>query len=65
MTEAELAEASLTHLAAQVHCSERHFSRLFREEFGVLLRSRQIELRLQPRAAIAHRFQRQGHQRCP
>ena len=47
MTEAELAEASLADLAAQVHCSERHFSRLFREKFGVPLRSRQIELRLQ------------------
>ncbi len=47
MTEAELAEASLTDLAAQINCSERHFSRLFREEFGVPLRARQIELRLQ------------------
>ena len=47
MTEAELAEASLTRLAAQLHCSERHFSRLFRAEFGVPLRTRQIELRLQ------------------
>jgi hemolysin activation/secretion protein/AraC-like DNA-binding protein len=47
MTEAELADASLADLAAQLHCSERHFSRLFREEFGVPLRARQIELRLQ------------------
>ena len=47
MTEAELAEATLTDLAEQLHCSERHFSRLFREEFGVPLRTRQIELRLQ------------------
>jgi hemolysin activation/secretion protein/AraC-like DNA-binding protein len=47
MSEAELAEASLTDLAAQIHCSERHFSRLFREEFGLPLRTRQIELRLQ------------------
>ena len=47
MTEAELADASLADLAAQLHCSERHFSRLFREEFGVPLRTRQIELRLQ------------------
>jgi hemolysin activation/secretion protein/AraC-like DNA-binding protein len=47
MTEAELADASLAGLAAQLHCSERHFSRLFREEFGVPLRARQIELRLQ------------------
>ena len=34
-------------LAGQLNCSERHFSRLFREEFGVPLRARQIELRLQ------------------
>ena len=47
MTEAELADASLAGLAGQLHCSERHFSRLFREEFGVPLRARQIELRLQ------------------
>jgi AraC-like DNA-binding protein len=30
-----------------LHCSERHFSRLFREEFGVPFHARQIELRLQ------------------
>jgi AraC-like DNA-binding protein len=47
MTEAELADASLAELAARLHCSERHFSRLFREQFGVPLRARQIELRLQ------------------
>jgi hemolysin activation/secretion protein/AraC-like DNA-binding protein len=47
MTEAELADASLAELAAQLHCSERHFSRLFREQFGVPLHARQIELRLQ------------------
>jgi hemolysin activation/secretion protein/AraC-like DNA-binding protein len=47
MTEAELAESSLPELARQLHCSERHFSRLFREQFGVPLRARQIELRLQ------------------
>lgn len=47
ITEAELAETSLANLAEQLHCSERHFSRLFREEFGVPLRTRQIELRLQ------------------
>jgi hemolysin activation/secretion protein/AraC-like DNA-binding protein len=44
--EARLAECSLSELAAQLHCSERHFSRLFREEFGVPFRARQIELRL-------------------
>jgi hemolysin activation/secretion protein len=47
MTEAELSECSLTDLARQLHCSDRHFSRLFREEFGVPFRARQIELRLQ------------------
>ncbi|MGA2029928.1 MAG: helix-turn-helix domain-containing protein [Verrucomicrobiota bacterium] len=47
MTEAELSERSLPDLAKQLHCSERHFSRLFREEFGVPFRARQIELRLQ------------------
>ena len=47
MTETELAESSLAGLARQLHCSERHFSRLFREEFGVPLRAHQIELRLQ------------------
>jgi AraC-like DNA-binding protein len=47
MLEAELSECSLNELAGQLHCSERHFSRLFREEFGVPLRARQIELRLQ------------------
>lgn len=47
MTEAELAESSLSDLARQLHCSERHLSRLFHEEFGVTLRARQIELRLQ------------------
>jgi hemolysin activation/secretion protein/AraC-like DNA-binding protein len=46
LTEARLSECSLPGLAAQLHCSERHFSRLFREEFGVPFRARQIELRL-------------------
>jgi AraC-like DNA-binding protein len=45
--ETELAAHSLADLAEQLHCSERHFSRLFREEFGASLRARQIELRLQ------------------
>jgi AraC-like DNA-binding protein len=47
MTEAELSERSLPELARQLNCSERHFSRLFREEFGVPFQARQIELRLQ------------------
>jgi len=44
---AELARQSLTTLAAQLNCSERHFSRLFREEYGVSFRAHQTELRLQ------------------
>jgi AraC-like DNA-binding protein len=47
MSEAELAARSLTQLAEELNCSERHFSRLFREEFRVSLRTRQTELRLQ------------------
>lgn len=43
----ELARQSLDSLAAQINCSGRHFSRLFRQEFGVSLRTRQTELRLQ------------------
>ena len=46
MPDAELATRSLPELAEQLHCSERHFSRLFRDEFGVPLRTRQTELRL-------------------
>ena len=45
--ETELAGNTLAELSARLHCSERHFSRLFREEFGVSLRARQMELRLQ------------------
>jgi len=47
LPDAELATRSLTELAGQLHCSPRHFSRLFRAEFGVPLRKRQTELRLQ------------------
>ena len=47
MPEAELSQCSLHDLAGQLNCSERHFTRLFREEFGVPFRARQIELRLQ------------------
>ena len=47
MSEAELAARPLTQLAEELHCSARHFSRLFREEFRVSLRSRQTELRLE------------------
>ncbi|MGA2279252.1 MAG: helix-turn-helix domain-containing protein [Verrucomicrobiota bacterium] len=47
MPEAELSQCSLRELAGQLCCSERHFTRIFREEFGVPLRARQIEWRLQ------------------
>jgi len=47
MPEAELSQCSLRDLAGQLNCSERHFTRLFREAFGVPFRARQIELRLQ------------------
>ncbi|HEX9046370.1 MAG TPA: helix-turn-helix transcriptional regulator [Verrucomicrobiae bacterium] len=47
MSEAELVARSLPDLAAELHCSERHFSRLFREEYQVSLRAWQTELRLQ------------------
>ena len=47
MSESELAARSLPELAEELHCSERHFSRMFREEFKVSLRSRQTELRLE------------------
>ncbi len=43
----ELACASLPELAEKLHCSERHFSRLFREEFKVSLRVWQTSQRLQ------------------
>jgi len=47
MPEAELSQRTLRDLAGQLNCSERHFTRLFRESFGVPFRTRQIELRLQ------------------
>jgi len=47
MLEADLAVRSLTELSEQLHCSKRHFSRLFRREFGVSLHTHQTELRLQ------------------
>src|SRR6185295_10306102 len=46
MSQAELSACSLADFAGQLHCSERHLSRLFREEFGVPFRERQTELRL-------------------
>lgn len=47
MSEAELAVRSLTQLAGELHCSERHFSRLFQEEFKISLRAQRSQLRLQ------------------
>ena len=47
MPEADLSQCSLRDLAGRLNCSERHFTRLFRKEFGVPFRARQIELRLQ------------------
>lgn len=47
LPESKLLELTLAELARQVHCSERHLERLFREKFGVSLRSQQVELRLQ------------------
>jgi hypothetical protein len=43
MPEVELYSSSPANLAQQLHCSKRHLNRLFREEFGVPLRTRQIE----------------------
>jgi AraC-like DNA-binding protein len=47
LPEIELFKYSLSELAGQLGCSERHFSRLFRREFGVPFHGHQIELRLQ------------------
>ena len=47
MPEIELFRYSLSDLSRQLECSERHFSRLFSEEFGVSFRRHQIDLRLQ------------------
>jgi AraC-like DNA-binding protein len=47
MLEIELTVSSPGELAEKLHCSKRYFGRLFREEFGMPLRARQIELRLQ------------------
>jgi len=47
ISEKELTAASLSDLASQLNCSERHFTRLFREEFGMSFRKCQTELCLQ------------------
>lgn len=46
MSLADLATCSLGELAERLRCSERHLSRLFREETGVPFRAQQTELRL-------------------
>jgi AraC-like DNA-binding protein len=46
LSEAELSVSSLSDLSQRLHCSGRHFSRLFQEEFGTAFRVRQIEMRL-------------------
>ena len=47
ISEKELATSTLADMAAQMECSERHLSRLFRREFGMSLREKQTELSLQ------------------
>lgn len=47
LSEEDLATSSLADWAAQLNCSERHLSRLFRAEFGMSLRAKQTELSLQ------------------
>ena len=47
ISETDLAASSLAELAAQLNCSERHLSRLFRTEFGMSLREKQTEFSLQ------------------
>lgn len=46
MSQAELAGCTLGELAKRLRCSERHLSRIFREEFRVSFRAKQTELRL-------------------
>jgi AraC-like DNA-binding protein len=47
ISEKELAGSTMADMAAQLNCSERHLSRLFRLEFGMSLREKQTELSLQ------------------
>lgn len=56
LSEKELAASSLTDMAAELNCSERHFSRMFREEFGVSLRDCQNELRMQRACRLLQDF---------
>jgi AraC-like DNA-binding protein len=43
-------------MAAELNCLERHFSRMFREEFGVSLRDCQNELRMQRACRLLQDF---------
>ena len=45
-TASEFVGLSLADLAAQMHCSTRHLSRLIRQELGTSLQDKQTELRL-------------------
>jgi AraC-like DNA-binding protein len=56
LSEKELAVSSLADMAAELNCSERHFSRMFREEFGVSLRDCQHELRMQRACRLLQDF---------
>lgn len=47
ISEPELATYSMADMAAQLNCSLRHLSRLFRVEFGMTFRKKQTELNLQ------------------
>ena len=47
MSNQEILTYTPEQLALLCHCTSRHFKRLFREQFGVSLRTRQTELRLQ------------------
>lgn len=57
LSEKELAVSSLADMAGELNCSERHFSRMFREEFGVSLRECQNELRLQRACRLLQDYQ--------
>ncbi|MBU6400439.1 MAG: helix-turn-helix domain-containing protein, partial [Verrucomicrobia bacterium] len=46
MLSVELVGCALRGLAQQLHCSQRHVSRLFHQEFGVTFRQRQTQVRL-------------------
>ena len=47
MPELELSRYSVSELAGQLDCSERHFCRIFRRAYGVPFQTHQLELRLQ------------------